>query len=82
MIPQMTIVYHTEYGKGYVVNNTLKGKDWLVYCRFGKHIDWAMKSDIQNGSSPISLRPDKPKLEKGVDNIEQTIKAILFGGDS
>ena len=79
MIEQMTIVYHTEYGKGYVVNNTLKGKDFLVMCRFGKHVDWSMASAIKVGTGSITLAKAKaPK--KPIDDLSQSIESILFGG--
>jgi len=79
MIEQMTVVYHSEYGKGYVVNNTLKGKDYLVMCRFGSNVDWSMASAIRNGSGAITLAKAKaPK--KPIDDLSQSIESILFGG--
>jgi len=75
---QMDTVYHREYGKGIVINKTLKGKDYLVMCRFGDTMDWSLESKIVRGEGDISLDKDKG-ARAPIDDLKSSIEGILFG---
>jgi len=77
---QMDIVYHLEYGKGIVINKTLKGKDYLVMCRFGDTVDWSLESNIIQGIGNVTLKQGGEKQKLSEHSIDDLIKTLISGG--
>ena len=80
---QFTTVYHVEYGKGYVVGSTPKGRDevLMVFFAQSKEHDWVLKSCLVKGKDPImSLKPITEPIEEVSDDLQSAINSLFFGG--
>ena len=81
-VKQRTKVYHTEYGKGTVVYIQFRKDDGLAMCFFPNHKvhDWALVSEIQNGTGDITLTPSTPSSKRKPDDSLQSALENLLGG--
>ena len=82
-VKQFTTVHHIEYGKGYVVAITPKGRDSLCMCYFPKarQHDWVLSSRLQTNTDDLmSLQPMQRQDDTVSDEIQDALKSLFFGG--
>lgn len=82
-VKQYTKVYHAEYGKGSIVTIQYRKDDGLAMCFFPsqKVHEWALVSEIRNGTGDIALSPiAKGDKRKPDESLKSALENLLGGG--
>jgi len=80
-LKQFTDVYHSTYGKGYIVSIEYRFRNALVMCYFPKvrtH-EWITDKELRMGTGDVSLIPiDKTHSNANVgDDLQQALESLF-----
>jgi len=75
VLEQGTTVYHNQFGKGFILSITYRGKDRLIMCSFPKHkeYDWITDIELYKGTGSVTL--SKGSLED--EYVSPTLESVL-----
>ena len=82
-IEQYTTVYHTEYGKGYILSIKYRHQSNLLMCSFPKAKQTVFITDKQllRGTDEVTLQPPRQeRREELSSDLEQALRNLFGGG--
>ena len=80
-IKQLTEVYHTVWGKGYVVSVQYRKQNNLVMCYFpkkDKH-DFITEKELRSGQGNVTLTKQIRPANNPKDSLEEALSSLFSG---
>ena len=82
-IEQYTTVYHSEYGKGYILNIKYRHQNNLLMCSFPQAKETVFITDKQllRGTDEVTLQPPRQERREEInDELEKALRSLFTGG--